>query len=275
MSNARNKIEALLFNAARRMTIEELSQHTKIFDVDKIKEALVEIKLDYENRGGPVKLFEDFGAWKLGIKDEYRSVAEKVTTTAEMNKPLIETLAVIAWKYPIVQSEVIRIRHNKAYDHMARLEEEGFITRIKFGRTKKITLTEKFFDYFDLPDKERAREAFKAVVPVEVRERVEKHEQDITVAEKKIDDYEKEKQRLKEEKKKEEILKQELKDKGVKNQELGEEIEENVEVSESSDEAVEEEIKVEPEENIKEEEKDVPSEMPEVQESDEIPKQKW
>ena len=246
MSNVRNKIEALLFNAARRMTIEELSKHTKIFDIDKIKEALVEIKLDYQNRGGPVQLFEDAGAWKLGIKDEYRQIAERVTTTAEMNKPLMETLAVIAWKYPVVQSEIIKIRHNKAYDHMSRLEEEGFITRSKFGRTRKVTLTEKFFDYFDLPNKEKAREAFKEVVPAEVKDQVEKDEKEIDEAEEKIEEHKKKQEELKEEKNKEEkALKQKV-------AEIDKKIEDN-----------------------KEEVEDVPSEMPEVQEPDEIPKQKW
>ena len=47
------------------------------------------------------------------------------------------------------------------------LEEMGFIARSKFGRTRKVTLTDKFFEYFDLPSKE-AKKAFENQIPDDV-----------------------------------------------------------------------------------------------------------
>ena len=75
----------------------------------------------------------------------------------------METLAVIAWKYPVLQSEVTKIRTNKAYEHLRELEEMGYITREKKGRTRQIKLTQKFFDYFDIVEKEKLKEKFKGI----------------------------------------------------------------------------------------------------------------
>ena len=204
-NNAKNKVEALLFSSARRMSIEEIGELTGIKDLEAIKNALNELKTDYESRGGSVALIEDGRHWKLNVKDHYLPIVQKIVSRTELDKPLMETLAVIAWKYPILQSEVIRIRHNKAYDHLKQLEEMEFITRNKFGRTRKITLTEKFFEYFDLPSEE-AREAFKRVVPKDIQEKVEKTEQEITEGEKILEEVKKKEEKAEEAK--EEIKKE-------------------------------------------------------------------
>ncbi len=191
--NEKNKIEAILFSTGRRMTVEEISSLTGIEDKDLIKRVLLELKADYEQRGTSLTLKEEAGGWKLTVKDHYAYIAEKLITKAELDKPLLETLAVIAWRYPVMQSEVIKIRHNKAYDHIKQLEELGFIKRIKHGRTKKIILTDHFFEYFDLPSKEQ-REALKRIVPQHIKEKIESQEREIEQAEKKLEEIKKEKE---------------------------------------------------------------------------------
>jgi segregation and condensation protein B len=208
--NIKNKVEALLFSSARRMTIEEINELSGIKDLESIKNALNELKIDYSSRGGSVALIEDGSHWKLNVKDHYLPIVQKIVSRTELDKPLMETLAVIAWKYPILQSDVIRIRHNKAYDHLRQLDEMEFISRAKFGRTRKITLTEKFFEYFDLPSEE-ARAAFKKVVPKEVQEKIEKTEEEIEEGEKRLEEIKKKKEEAK--KIKEEQIKKEKENK--------------------------------------------------------------
>src|SRR3989338_4733144 len=54
------------------------------------------------------------------------------------------------FKNPALQHEIIKIRGNKAYDHIGILKELGFITSEPTGRSKTIKLTTKFYDYFDI-----------------------------------------------------------------------------------------------------------------------------
>jgi len=202
--NEKNKIEALLFASAQRMTVEDIAKITGLRDTDKIKEMLNELKMDFESRGASMILHEENGYWKLTVKDHYMPMLQKVLTQAELDRPLMETLAVIAWKFPVLQADVVKIRHNKAYEHLKQLDELGFISRNKFGRTNKISLTQKFFEYFDLPTKEQAKEVFRNIVPEKIRENVIKSEEEIDEAEKKIEIAKLKQEEMKKEKEKRE-----------------------------------------------------------------------
>ena len=154
----RNKLEALLFSSGRKMSVEELSKlsNTKAYEV---QVALEELKKDYDEKNSSVMLINEGDSWKLTVREQFLPLVQKIVTETELSKTIMETLAVIAFKYPIKQSDLIKIRTNKAYDHLKELEEMGYITRQKHGRTNLIKLTQKFFDYFDLP-KEKLKEVF-------------------------------------------------------------------------------------------------------------------
>jgi len=155
----KDKIEALLFSAGRKMETEELAKLCKSSPGEVVK-ALKELKKDYEDRNSPLMIVQEGSSWKLTVKEGHLPLVQRIVTETELSKTIMETLAVIAWKYPILQSEVVKMRTNKAYEHLKELEEMGYITRERKGRTKLIKLTQKFFDYFDLP-KEKLKEKFK------------------------------------------------------------------------------------------------------------------
>ncbi|VVB67936.1 Segregation and condensation protein B [uncultured archaeon] len=68
----------------------------------------------------------------------------------ELEAPLIRTLAIIAYKQPIRQCDLVEIRGNKSYEHVKELEKRGMINAAKQGRTKVLTTTRAFADYFGL-----------------------------------------------------------------------------------------------------------------------------
>jgi len=155
----KKKIEALLFSSARWMAIGEISAILKV-EPDEITKNLVELMNDYNEKDSSLTLENDGERWKLTTKEDYTHVVKNIVTKTELTKTLMETLSIIAFKYPIKQSDLIKIRTNKAYDHLRELEEMGYITRQKFGRTRLIKLSQKFFDYFSLPQ-EKLKDQFK------------------------------------------------------------------------------------------------------------------
>ena len=158
MSALKYKLEALLFSSARSMKVDELANLTKATP-EEVREKLEEIKKDYEQRDSSIILIDEGTSFKLNVKSEHASSINQVVTETELSKTLMETLAIIAFKYPIKQSDLIKLRTNKAYDHLRELEDMGYIIRQKYGRTKLIKLTPKFFEYFDLPA-EKLKEKF-------------------------------------------------------------------------------------------------------------------
>ena len=150
MQEDKNKVETILFTTGRFIDLEELSRLCGIGSIGYLKEVLEEVKKDYGNRNSALQIVEQGTKFKLGIKKEYLHLTENLLTDAELDKPTQETLAVIAYKNPAFQSEIIKIRGNTAYEHIKLLKELDFVTSEASGRTRILKLTNKFYDYFDV-----------------------------------------------------------------------------------------------------------------------------
>ena len=145
------KVEAILFITGRFMLPEEILPYCHN-SLEEIKTALETLKQHYSQNQTTLEIFNEAGKWKLGLKRSYNYLTSNLISEAELDHPTQETLAVIAYKQPMTQSEVIKVRGNKAYDHIQKLKEYEFIISEKFGRTRLLKLTQKFYDYFDIPD---------------------------------------------------------------------------------------------------------------------------
>ena len=159
MNDAIDKIEALLFSSGRSMSIKELCKICKEIP-ENIISALQELRNRYEEKKSSLMVVDEGNKWKLSVREEYTPLVRSIVTETELTRAVMETLAVISFMYPVLQSEVVKIRSNMAYEHLNELEELGYITRSKHGRTYKITLTQKFFGYFELSP-EKLKESFK------------------------------------------------------------------------------------------------------------------
>jgi len=153
MQDSKNKVEAILFTTGKFMSVEEISSLLNL-PKEVVASSLRALKEEYDKRDSSLMLYEENGKWKLNIKKEYLYLTQKLLKNSELDKPIQETLAVIAYKQPAIQAEVVKIRGNKAYDHIKFLKEAEFITSEKYGRTRLLRLTQKFYDYFDVVEKE-------------------------------------------------------------------------------------------------------------------------
>jgi len=149
----KKKVEAVLFTTGRFMDLEEISKACGIGSISYIKELIEQLKKEYSEKDSALTIQELDNKYKLNIKKEYSQITNKLISTKELDSPTIKTLAVIAYKQPVLQSNVIKIRGNKAYDHINILKEQGLILSEKAGRTRMLKLTSKFYDYFDIDDK--------------------------------------------------------------------------------------------------------------------------
>ncbi|MBN2111467.1 SMC-Scp complex subunit ScpB [Candidatus Woesearchaeota archaeon] len=163
----KKKVESILFAAGKKVDITEIAKLCRlIHNPSLVEKVLKELKEKFDSENSSLMLVQEGTAWKLTVREKYASLVQNLVTQSELSKTIMETLAVIAYKSPVLQSEIIRIRTNKAYDHLRELEESGYITREKKGRTKLIKLSPKFFEYFDVPP-EKLKERFKTVEELE------------------------------------------------------------------------------------------------------------
>lgn len=142
------KIEAALFIAGRFLNIQDLIMLTDINPI-MLKEILMKLEKKYAKSA--VRIINRNNSWKMDVAEKYNYMVNKLASgSTEFTKAEQETLAVIAYKQPIKQSVVIKIRGNKAYDHIHKFVELGLVTSKKMGHTNDLLLTEEFYEYFNV-----------------------------------------------------------------------------------------------------------------------------
>ncbi len=157
--SVKSKVEAVIFSTGHKMSLDEISKLCRSRREDVLL-ALQELQKEYDEKQSSLMLVEEGEQWKFSVRDHLISIVRKIVTETELTKSVLETLAVIAFKYPILQSDLIKLRTNKAYDHLNELEAAGYISRQKHSRTNLIKLTDKFFKYFDLTE-DKLKDQFK------------------------------------------------------------------------------------------------------------------
>lgn len=166
------ELEALLFSSGRAMDEETLGSLTGT-EKRKLRAALKKLKEQYAERDTALQVFNEGAAWKMVVRDPYITLVRRIVADTELPRPVLETLAVIAYNRPAVQSRVVEIRGAHAYEHIKLLQELGFVTKQPEGRSFNLKLSEKFFEYFDVEDG-KFDKVFKGVT---VPERQEPQEQ--------------------------------------------------------------------------------------------------
>lgn len=177
MDEQSRKVEAILFTVGKEITPERIA-HLCHLEKAEVESLLEQLQQEYAQRDHSLQLMRKDNGWKLTVRDAYIPLVSSVAEGTELDRPLTETLAVIAWKYPLLQSEVIKLRGSSAYEHMKLLEEQGFIAKEKQGRSFNVKLTGKFFEYFDLPSEE-AKQAFLKQIPSLVLQEAEQVDKEI------------------------------------------------------------------------------------------------
>lgn len=142
-------IEAALFLAGDPVAKDELLDLTGLPE-SQLDSVLANLKEDLSQKDRGLKLFENDGSYSLKIKRELLDRVKYLAPHRDMSKGVLRTLSVIAYNSPVLQKEVVEIRGNGAYDHIDKLIERNFVKSEQEGRTKLLSVTDYFLDYFEL-----------------------------------------------------------------------------------------------------------------------------
>jgi segregation and condensation protein B len=149
---SQEKVEAALFISGRFLNLQDLIMLTDINPI-MLKEILH--RLEKKHATGAIRLISRNNCWKMDVAEKYHFMINKLATgNAEFTKAEQETLAIIAYKQPIKQSVIIKIRGNKAYDHIKKFREIGLVTTKRVGHTLELNLSEEFYEYFNVHQKD-------------------------------------------------------------------------------------------------------------------------
>jgi segregation and condensation protein B len=144
------KLEAVFFVSGRFLSMQELISLSDLNPII-IQDLIEKLKEKYDKDQSALQIIEKSGLWKMDVKPEYTNLINKLATgSSEFSKAEQETLAIIAYKQPIKQSVIIKIRGNKAYDHVKKFADLGLLKKKKLGHTHELSLSDEFYDYFNV-----------------------------------------------------------------------------------------------------------------------------
>jgi segregation and condensation protein B len=148
-------LEAVFFISGRFLSMQELISLSDLNPII-IGDLIERLKDKYNKEESALEIVEKNGLWKMDVRQEYSNIINKLATgSSEFSKAEQETLAIIAYKQPIKQSVIIKIRGNKAYDHIKKFSDLELIKKKKTGHTHELSLSEDFYEYFGVAESER------------------------------------------------------------------------------------------------------------------------
>jgi segregation and condensation protein B len=144
-------IEAALYVTGKPVDLKTLGSVIGLRSDEKIREAARQLRDHYMNDSGAIEILElSDGRFVMQLRPQFASHVRRLATRQLLTPGPMKTLSFIAYKQPITQSYVAKVRGNLTYSHVKHLQEIGLISEEKIGRTKMLRTTQNFADYFNL-----------------------------------------------------------------------------------------------------------------------------
>jgi segregation and condensation protein B len=186
-----NQIEAILYLKGQALDLETIATCADC-DRDAATDAIIELMGDYAHRDSALEIIETIdGGYALQLKESFQALRDKIIP-AEIGTGALRTLAAIALKGPIPQSELVEIRGSGAYQHVQELAELGLIRKRRQvgNRSSLIQVTEKFRQTYELSDDLQiyiaAAKAREALLPPEPDIEIDPDPEEIAVLPKEV-----------------------------------------------------------------------------------------
>ncbi len=142
------KIEAVLYLKGKPVSKKTLSELTNS-NINSVNDAIKQLSDKYSHSSSALEIISNNSLISLELKQSLNEYVEHLLP-AELKTAVLRTLAVIAIKKKLLQSDLIILRGSSAYDHIKELIEKKFIIKRKQkdGRSYWLSLTDKFFQTF-------------------------------------------------------------------------------------------------------------------------------
>ncbi len=144
-------MEAGLYVAGRPLDLKTLAGIIGTRSKKKVKKLAKMLVEDYKNRQTALEILElEEDRYVMQLKAEYTGQVRKLSTRPLLSVGPLKTLSYIAFRQPILQTQVIDVRGHHSYGHLKQLEEMELIAREGVGKNRMLRTTAFFADFFGL-----------------------------------------------------------------------------------------------------------------------------
>jgi len=150
-------VEAILFAADSSVPLDRLTDIIEEAERREIREALKALAEQYDSEERPYAMSEVAGGWQIYCRPEYAKWVRELhrgRIPTRLSQAALETLAIVAYKQPIVRAEIETIRGVDSSGVLATLMRRDLITIAGrapgMGRALMYRTTKEFLSYFGL-----------------------------------------------------------------------------------------------------------------------------
>jgi len=150
MTRLANTIEAILYLKAQPLPIARIAEYARC-DRQQAEAGLLELINDYAHRDSALEVVETVEGYSLQLREIYRELINTLVPL-DLGVGALRTLAAIALKGPISQTNLVELRGSGVYQHVPELVELGFVRKRRKAdsRSSWLQVTEKFYQYFQV-----------------------------------------------------------------------------------------------------------------------------
>jgi segregation and condensation protein B len=147
-----SQIEAILYLKGQPLDLAVIAECAGC-DRDAAETAMIELIDDYNHRDSALEVAETPAGFTLQLRGSYQALIDKMIP-AEIGTGALRTLAAIAIKGSISQTDLVELRGSGAYQHVQELVEVGFVRkrRQQGNRSSILQVTDKFNRTYELKD---------------------------------------------------------------------------------------------------------------------------
>jgi len=142
-------IEAALFMSPNSISLQSLKDVAGVSSLSETKNLVLDLMNWFNKKNSSLEIIElEKDIFQMKVKEEYIDFVNHLGSDSKFSKSSMKTLALIAFKQPILQKDVVNIRNNRAYDHISELVDSGFVKKTRNGNSYFLSTTPKFVAYF-------------------------------------------------------------------------------------------------------------------------------
>lgn len=143
------QVEAVLFAAGKPLSVKEISGALSLGDYRPVLKAVRTLEKTYENRQSALEVRKVGDRYALQLEERYVPTVHAVTPV-EMAPRTLKALTLVAYHQPILQSVLVRMIGDVAYEEVQHLRTIGLVHTVPKGSTLELTTTRRFAEYFGI-----------------------------------------------------------------------------------------------------------------------------
>jgi segregation and condensation protein B len=143
------QVEAVLFAAGKPMSVKEITDALGVGDYRPVLAAVRTLEKTYANRQSALEVRRVGDRYALQLEERYVPTVHSVTPV-EMAPRTVKALTLVAYHQPILQSHLVRMIGEVAYEEVQHLRTIGLVRTEPKGSTLELTTTRRFAEYFGI-----------------------------------------------------------------------------------------------------------------------------